>query len=249
MSESQKEYIVGTVSPTNRPGAARDQNLDDRLPRTVKYINVTMNFTRGTEEEFAASMPGYEAKVAELAALKADLIRPSGAPPFMLLGFEGERRMIRGWEEKYRVPMFTSGQNQVRALRTLGVKRFVGASYFPEELNAVFERYFNEAGFRVLAMEGISVPFDEVPKLPPAQVFDHIQKIFERHPEAEGIYMLGVAWKTLEIIEKLERTLGVPVVHPAAARCWETQLRLGFHQPVPGYGRLLAEMPEAARPV
>lgn len=241
-----KEFIVGTVNPTNRPGAGREQNLDDKLPTGIRHIHLTMNFTRGTEEEFAASMPGYEAKVAELAGMAADLIRPSGAPPFMLLGFEGERETIRGWEKKYGVPMFTSGQNHVRALKTLGVRRFVGASYFPEKLNAVFARYFTEAGFEVLAMEGIDVPFADVPKLPPLQVYGHIRGIFEKHREVEGIYLLGSAWKTLEIIEKLEGDLGVPVVHPAPARCWETQIRLGFRKPISGYGRLLSEMPEAA---
>ncbi|MBI2987697.1 MAG: hypothetical protein HYY45_13110 [Deltaproteobacteria bacterium] len=246
MNQTQREFIVGTVHPTNRPGAARDQQLDDSLPPGIRHISLTMNFTRGTEDEFAASMPGYEAKVAELAGMEADLIRPGGAPPFMLLGFEGERQIIRGWEKKYGVPMFTSGQNHVLALRTLGIHKFIGASYFPEKLNGVFARYFTEAGFRVLAMEGIQVPFADVPTLPPMQVYDHIKRVFEKHRDAEGIYLLGSAWKTLEIIDQLEQTLGVPVVHPAPARCWETQIRLGFRKPASGYGRLLAEMPEAA---
>src|SRR5437762_1406726 len=107
-----------------------------------------MNFTHGTEEEFSTSMPGYEAKAAEFAKMGANLVRPSGAPPFMLLGYQKEQELISGWEKKYGVPMFTSGQNHVRALRTLGIKKFVGASYFPEKMNNVFARYFTDAGFQ-----------------------------------------------------------------------------------------------------
>jgi maleate cis-trans isomerase len=55
--------------------------------------------------------------------------------------------------------------------------------------------------------------------------------------------MLGSAWKTLEIIEPLEKATGLTVVHAGPARCWETQLRLGLRHPIRGYGRLLAEMP------
>lgn len=223
--------------------------LDNTLPRAIRLINLNMNFTRGSEEEFGAAMPAYESKVAELAALNAHLIRPGGAPPFMLLGFAGERGIIRGWEKKYSVPMFTSGQNHVRALRTFGVRKFVGASYFPEKLNNVFARYFAEAGFQVLSMQGIKVPFADVPKLSPVEIYDYIRGMFEEHPDAEAIYMLGSAWKTLEIIDQLEQTLGVPVIHPSPARCWETQLRLGFQHKILGYGRLLAEMPDAAAPV
>lgn len=240
---TQKTFLVGTISPTNRPDGGGDQGLDDRLPASVRFVSLNMNFTRGTQDEFGNAMPGYEAKVAELASMGADLIRPSGAPPFMMLGYQEEGEIIRGWEEKYGVPMFTSGQNHVRALRTLGVQRFVGASYFPAALNAVFRAYFEQAGFEVLAMEGIDVPFADVPKLPPEQVFAHLTQMIGRQPSAQGIYMLGSAWKTLDIIDRLEGETGLPAVHPSPARCWETQVRLGLRQPVGGYGRLLADMP------
>ena len=65
----------------------------------------------------------------------------------MLLGYEGEREIINSWEKKYGVQMFTSGQNHVRALRTMGIKKFVGASYFPEKMNAIFARYFSRSRF------------------------------------------------------------------------------------------------------
>jgi len=130
--EYQKEYIVGTVRPTNRPEAGQEIDLDTKIPAKIKFLTLTMNFTRGTEDEFRTSMPGYEAKAAELAKMHADLVRPSGAPPFMLLGYKGEQQIISGWEKKYGVQMFTSGQNHARALRPLGIKKFIGASYFRE---------------------------------------------------------------------------------------------------------------------
>ena len=131
-SESRSEYLVGSVWPTNRTGVLGDKELDPKLPPSIRLVHLSMGFTQGDQAEFRASMPGYEAKVAELAAMKPDLIRPIGAPPFMLLGYDGEHDTIRSWEERYGVPMVTSGQNHVRAFRTLGVRRIVGASYFPE---------------------------------------------------------------------------------------------------------------------
>jgi maleate isomerase len=243
MPETQKEYIVGTVRPTNRPETGQEIDLDERIPAKIKFITLTMNFTEGTEEEFRTSMPGYETKSAQLARMGADLVRPSGAPPFMLLGHKGEQEIISSWEKKYGVQMFTSGQNHVRALRTMGVKKFVGASYFPEKMNAVFARYFTEAGFQVLGMEGIDSPFAEVPNVPPEDIFQFMKGIAAKHKDADGIYMLGSAWRTLDIIDPLEKDLGLPVVHAGPARCWETQLRLGLRYPIDGYGKLLAEMP------
>ena len=137
MAETKSEYLVGNIKPTDRPGVAGDPQLNDELPAAIKIVGLNMNFTRGNEDEFGASMPAYEEKVKELADMGADLIRPGGAPPFMMLGYQGEDDLLSGWEKKYGVPMFTSGKNHARALRALGVKRFVGASYFPKKLNDV----------------------------------------------------------------------------------------------------------------
>src|SRR5258705_11770011 len=115
MAEDQKEYLVGTVRPTNRPEAGQEVDLDTLIPAKIKFLSSTMNFTRGTEEEFSTSMPGYEAKAAGFAKIAADLVRPSGAPPFMLLAYQKEQGLIIGWEKNYCVPMLTSGQNHGHA--------------------------------------------------------------------------------------------------------------------------------------
>ena len=75
MAESDKEYLIGTVRPTNRPEAGQEIDLDEKIPAKIKFVTLTMNFTRGTEEEFSTSMPGYEAKSAELAKMGAHLVR------------------------------------------------------------------------------------------------------------------------------------------------------------------------------
>ena len=202
MVANEKEYLVGTVRPTNRPEAGQELDLDTLIPEKIKFLYSTMNFTKGTEEEFATSMPGYEAKAAEFAKMGADLVRPSGAPPFMLLGYQKEQELIASWEKKYGVQMFTSGQNHVKALRTLGIKKFVGATYFPQRMNNIFAKYFTDAGFEVLAMEGIDAPFADVPKVPPEQILQFMKKAAAKHKNTDGIYMLGSAWKTVEIIDR-----------------------------------------------
>ena len=192
--QSKAQYLVGSVWPTNRTGVLGDKELDPKLPPSIRLVHLSMEFTQGTQAEFRASMPGYEAKAAELAALGPDLIRVIGAPPFMLLGYEGERDTIRSWESRYGIPMVTSGQNHVRAFRTLGVRRLVGASYFPEELNALFRAYLTDAGFEVLGMEGIDVPFADVPKVPvfgdPAAAHGHVRQTPRRRmPLHAGLRM------------------------------------------------------------
>jgi len=176
-----------------------------------------------------------------------DLIHPEGAPPFMVHGLEGERRIVSGWEERYRRPIVTAPMTQADAMRALGLRRIVGVTYFTGEINDMFARYFVDAGFEVLAMDGIEVPFDQVQRLSEQEVYAHTKSAFLRHEGADGIYMLGSGWRVLGIAEMLEQDLGVPVVHAIGARIWDIQRRLHVREPIPGYGRLMAELPPAAR--
>lgn len=233
--------VVGNIKPTMRPGSIEE--LCRILPEGIGIIPLFLDIRKGERRELTDVIPQYEPQIARLAEAGVDLVHPEGAPPFMLLGYEGEAELIRKWEKTFNIPIFTSGTNHIRALHALKVKRLVGASYFSGQINDAFGRYFRDAGFDVLAMEGIDVPFQDVGLLSRELVYSYVKKIFLKHrKEAEGIYLLGSGWRIMGILDMLEQDLGVPVVHPVPARCWEIQKRLNVCQPVLGYGRLLAEM-------
>lgn len=233
--------VVGVIKPTMRPGSLEE--FIRLLPDGIGVIPLFLNIHEGTESEFRSVLTAIEGKVQELAALKVDLIHPEGAPPFMVQGFKGERDIVKRWEDSYGVPIVTAPQTQVDALRALDVESMVGVTYFEGEINDIFSRYFQEAGFDVQAMEGMSVPFTEVGRLSSQEVYAHARRAFLKHPDADAIYMLGSGWRVLDIIETLEEDLEVPVIHAVPARVWSIQRRLHVNQPVPGYGRLLFEMP------
>jgi len=231
---------VGLVNPTMRPSL---EELFRIMPRGIGIIPLFNNIRAGTLQEFHDVIPGFEARVAELAEAGVDLVHPAGAPPFMVLGYENERKLVAEWERKYKLPIFTSGQNQIAAFRALKIQRFVGFSYIPGDVNQTFARYFQDAGFDVLAMKGMDVAFQDVHFLSNRAIYRFIHQTMIDEPSAEGIYLLGPAWRTLEIVELLEKDFGLPVVQHVAAQVWEIQKRLRVREPISGYGRLLAELP------
>ncbi len=232
---------VGVIKPTMRPGGLEE--LIRLLPEGIGVLPLFVNIRRGTADEFKDVLPAFEARVAELAEANVDLVHPEGAPPFMVHGLEGERTIVRRWEEQYGVPIVTAPMTQVEAMNALGLQRIVGVTYFSGSINDTFARYFADAGFDVLAMEGMEVPFQAVGRLSSHEVYAHARKAFLRHPSADGIYMLGSGWRVLDIVDLLEQDLEVPIVHAIPARVWSIQRRLHVRQPVQGFGRLLAEMP------
>ena len=233
--------VVGVVKPTHRPGSLEE--FIRLLPDGIGVVPVYLNFKRGTEDEFRGALNAVEEKVAELATEGVDLIHPEGAPPFMVHGYKGEEKIIKEWEAKYKIPMVTAAQTQVEALRALNVKRFVGVTYFIGKVNDITTRYFQDAGFDVLGMEGIPVAFEDVGRLASQEIYAHTRKAFLKNQNADGIYMLGTGWRCMDIIHLLEEDLQVPVIHPVPARVWAIQKRLHVRQRVKGFGRLLEEMP------
>jgi maleate isomerase len=236
--------VVGCIKPlVNPPGSLED--LIRLLPEGIGVIPAFVGFSQGTESEFRTGIPAYEQQVAWLASEHCDIIHPEGAPPFMILGREGEARLTDAWEKKYKTPIFTSGQNQVNALHALGAKTIFGATYFQQpHLNELFKTYFTDAGFKVVGMEPLpGIAFQDVQDVSPDVVYSFIHRNFVKYSGVDCIYMLGSQWRVLSIIEPLEQDLEVPVLHPECARAWEIQKRLRVRQKLQGYGQLLATLP------
>ncbi len=242
MASANWRGTVGVVKPTYESGSLVE--FIRLLPEGVGVIPVYAGITEHTERGYLTAMETYHKCVAELARIGVDLMHPEGGPPFMVRGYQGEQEIVRDWEAKYKIRIFTSGMTQAAALHALGIRKFIGCTYYRDNnLNNIFTRYFTAAGFEVLAMEGMDTSPAEAKNISSEEIYHHLKRSFLKHPDAEGIYLLGSgAWRVIDVIPA-EQDLGVPVVHPVAARVWYVQKQLHLRQPLRGAGRLLAELP------
>ena len=233
--------IVGLVKPTYRPGSM--ESFIRLMPEGVGFIPFHVGIRAGNEQEFQEALAIAEKKVAKLAELGADVVMIMGAPPAMVRGHGADRQIARQLTEKYGLPVLVATIAQVEAFRALGLKKLVGVTYFPEEMNRKFADFLRQDGFEIAAMKGIDVPFKDAGKIPPEQIYGFAKKIFIEHEPADGIYMLGAGWHNLPVIEMLEKDLKTTVVSSIPAQVWATKKQLNLWEPVKGYGRLLEEMP------
>ncbi len=233
---------VGVVKPTYGSGSLIE--FIRLLPEGIVVIPLFAGIKEHTEKGYLEALDSYHARVAELAEIGVDLIHPEGAPPFLVRGYKAEQEIVKGWEEKYGIPIVTSGMTQSEALRAMKIKKFVGVTYYKDRrLNEMFARYFLDAGFEVVAMEGLQVEAGEWGDISAQEIYISIKKCFLKHREAQGIYLLGSgAWRVADVVP-VEEDLGVPVIHPVAARVYCVQRMMHIRQPVKGASRLLEEMP------
>ena len=163
----------------------------------------------------------------------------------MLGGVEGERDMIRRWEERYKTPIVTSGMSLIGAMGAMKFKKVIGIRPYTWTNGADFTlRYLAGAGFDMLCVvspEGYD--YRDVQNIPSVAVYRTAKKAFLAHPEADGICILASIMRTGDMIQTIEDDLGLPVVSALTARCWQIQKHLRIRSPLAGYGRLLRELP------
>ena len=233
--------FVGCIKPTAQGSSLVD--MIRLLPTGIGVAAVYLNFMERSREEFQQSYDSYEKNVGYLAEQHCDTISIEGAPPFMILGPDGEAKLIDGWRQKYKTDMFTSAQNQVNVLKAMKLKKIMGVTPFGIDLNKTYTKYFEDNGIGVVAMEDLRAQLGSAPDVSTERMYSIIKKKFLAQAGADSIYILGSGWDTLGIVAPLEEDLGVPVVQPVAARVWEIQRRLHVRQPVKGYGILLEMLP------
>jgi maleate cis-trans isomerase len=233
--------FVGCIKPRAHDSALVE--MIRLLPPGIGVAPVYLNLTEGTREELGNSYANYERNIAYLASQRCDTISIEGAPPFMILGPDGEAKLVDSWKQKYKTDMFTSSQNQVNVLKAMKIKKILGITAFGADLNKSYAKYFEDSGIGVIAMEGMDVEFRSIPDVPSEVIYSFIKKKFLTQTGADAIYILGSALEALGIVATLEQDLGVPVVQPIAARIWEIQRRLHVHQPIKGHGILLETLP------
>ena len=238
--------ICGLIKPTHRPGSLEELVL--MLPEGIGVIPTLLDIETGTKKEFTEAAAKYEPAVVELADQGVDVIHPGGSPPFMLMGYKAEQALVRKWEKRYKVQFFTPGMNHARAMTAMKCRRLINIAYTTWDDSAIVAGYYKNYGIELVSREVFPVPFQKVQELSSKEVYAFIKKVFLKHHKQrklDGIYIQGGAWRILDIIDPLEQDLGVPVIHPSPAKAWEVMRRLHVRQPMKGYGRLLAEMPQA----
>lgn len=158
-------------------------------------------------------------------------------------GVEWERELTSKIERETGVKIITTASAVVQALKVLDIKRVVVATPYIDKINELEKKFLEEHGVKVLSIKGLGVVKNiEIGKLAPWISYRLAKEVFKS--EADGIFISCTNFRTLEIIEKLEREFGKPVVTSNQASIWAT-LRT-IKESIEGYGKLLRKMPQTS---
>lgn len=127
----------------------------------------------------------------------------------------------------------------VHALKTLGVKRIGFASPYVSAINDMAIRFLAETGFETVARSEVGDDLDNYGQgeLDPQAVF--ALGVAADHPEAEAVVLSCTDMRSVEIIARLEKATGKPVITSNQAMVFQGMLLAGIADALPGYGQLL----------
>jgi maleate cis-trans isomerase len=135
-------------------------------------------------------------------------------------------------------PALTTSQALLAALRHLGLKRVVLLTPYDGDLTRRETAWLDANGVEVIDSHHRDIADNlERGALFPEESFQQARRLNWR--EADGIVLSCANVRSLEIIERLERHTGRPVVSSSAATTWLALRRTGVDDPVEGFGCLL----------
>jgi maleate isomerase len=231
---------IGAVSPTYLDDAEDWYRV---LPEGVNVIFATLGVEDHTPKEFQQAREVVERAARGLVKLGAGAVILGGSPLVTLDKGEGTGRVALKLEKDSGIPIATSQDAAVLALRTLGIKKLLLVTPYRESLNQGMRAHLEGVGFKVLCLKSALCPGPkEMAELPPELPYRLTKEAFQESPEADGIYIPNPKWQTMEIIEPLETDLKIPVVTTIQASAWWGLRQLKVREAKPGYGRLLEQL-------
>jgi len=144
------------------------------------------------------------------------------------------------------VPAITSAQAVGRAVRALGARRVAIVSPYSDAVNERAARYFKaKHGLETVALEGFgATDAYAIGKLGPQNARDAFARV--DRPEIEAFVVPGGNFPTMSSVAAWEREFKKPVVTTNQASFWAMLRAFKSSDRLPGFGRLLAEVPAEA---
>lgn len=128
----------------------------------------------------------------------------------------------------------------IEALDELQVRRLCVATPYIEEINELEKGFLEQNKIDVLKIKGLGIAQNrEVGSKNPSVAYELAKKVYL--PEAQGIFISCTNFRTMEVIDELEKELDLPVISSNTATLWAMMKRADTKRELKGYGRLLRQ--------
>ena len=234
---------IGVMIPSTNTTCEADFQLT--VPRDVTIHGQRLWLTNESNGDDAyVRMNGeIESGARYLATAHVDVVVYGCTTGSFFKGPGWDREMVELIERTASVPAVATSPSVVAALRSFGARRISVATPYPEWNNQRLRAYLEAQGFEVLNLEAephaARAGNQGINDQDPATIVEFASRACRA--DADALLCSCTAWRSVEAVEEIEQRIGKPVVTSNQASIWMTLRRLGYADPIAGFGRLLRD--------
>ena len=218
-----------------------DQEFNRLVPEGVSVHVTRLYHTSSSLEGLASLYDNIGRAAEELATAHVDII-VFGCTSGGLIKGKSYEEDIRNKIAKAsnNTPAVTVIGSVIDALNTLKLKKLIIATPYIPEVYETEKIFMENMGFKVLDIRGLNIEDSaSISYEQPSSSYKLAKRLFLDNPGAEGIFISCTNFRTMEIIDMLEKDTGLPVVTGVQATLWNCLRKVNCNEPILGHGRLL----------
>jgi maleate isomerase len=190
-------------------------------------------------ETLAKMAEEVDRAVRELSTAQVDVVVFGCTSGSLLKGPEWDKQIISRMEKAGQIPSITTSGSVVKALKWIGARRIAVATPYLDELNIRVKEFLEQYGFEIIDTKGLGLSKGiEMGNQYPETAYDLAKRVYR--PGTDTVFISCTDFRTIEIIERLERELRVNVVTSNQASFWCALKTMKYSEPIKGYGKLLS---------
>ena len=231
------------VPPTNTVNEAEWSRIVAALPAGVSLHAQRMPLHTDTTSAAGKQrlLDDIGAAAGELAKAGVDVIAYACTAGSMVLPMN---TLTDAMQQMTGIPAVATAPSLVLAARALAMRRVALATPYHDALNEHEIHFLAACGIEVVNVRGLGIgaggphEYVNIARTPKEKVFTHCQSADV--PAADGMIVSCTDFATIEVLPRLERVLGKPVVSSNLATLWQALRVAGLTDRVDGFGALLA---------
>lgn len=209
-------------------------------PEGVSFHAARMHLGKVSTDAVDEMMKHSLRAIKEVASAKVDAVAYCCTASTLIKGPEFDKEIIKQLSQEAGVPVITATSAILRAFEVLKVKAVAIANPYPREFDEIEVRFFEGCGLKVMAIKGMGISDPvELARPSPEEIYRFAKEIWD--PRADALFISCLNFRAQAAIEALERDIKKPVITSTQATLWNVLRTANVHEPISGYGRLLAE--------
>ena len=240
MNQIEKTQRVGLLVPSSN--STQEPEFAATLPASVSLHVTRLSLASVDPDSTLKIVAELEKEAVKLADADVDVIVLAATAPSTRMGKGYDAQLIKRIEDASGKRATTAATAMLEAFAALDVRRVALAAPWASQTNTVVAAFLQAHGIEVVSQLALEVTRNnDIGRLAPRTAYD--LGLAADRAEADAVFLACGNWWTAAIVERLEAKTGKPVLTTNNMALWAVLRMIGGHASVPGFGRLLREMP------